>query len=385
MKLDVISAQDWRCLLEERSEIRVSILMPTHRAGAATQQDPTRLKNLLRQAEARLLELGISAGEAAALLTPAARLLTDPTFWRHQGDGLAIFLASGWQRVYRLPLRFKQRVTAGYHFAVKPLAPLLATDGRFYVLALSLHAVRLLEATRDGVRRLDLAGVPASFDEALGYQQYDSSLQAHSVSSPHQGRTAAAFHGHGDSDEERFKDDVARYFHLVAKALDGRLERGVPLVLAAVDSHFPLWRTAADLPELLEEGIPGNPEHLSDLELKQRAWQLVEPHFLRARDQALARYEELKGFGRASHVLEEIVPAAHQGRVEALFVAVDPERWGRFDPTTGEVELHEEPLDGDEDLLDAAAFHTLAHRGAVFGLETAKVPDGSLAAAVLRY
>lgn len=139
-------------------------------------------------------------------------------------------------------------------------------------------------------------------------------------------------------------------------------------MLAAVESHFPLWRAAADLPELLATGVPGNPERLSDLELQKRAWQVVEPHCLQARDEALARYEELKGLGRASHLLEEIVPAAHQGRVEALFVAVDPERWGRFDPATGEVELHEQPLDGDCDLLDAAS-----------------VPDGSLAAALLRY
>ncbi len=47
--------------------------------------------------------------------------------------------------------------------------------------------------------------------------------------------------------------------------------------------------------------------------------------------------------------------------------------------------MHAEPELGDEDLLDKAAFYTLARGGKVFTLDPGKVPDGGPAAAILRY
>jgi len=386
MTLDAVSSQTWKELLDERGATCVSIFLPTHRAGAEIQQDPTRLKNLLREAEQRLKNHGLDEEAVAALLAPAQELIDDHVFWRHQADGLALFLAPGFSRRFRVPLAFTERVVIGERFALRPLMPLLATSGRFYVLALSLQDVRLLEATQTGVRRIELEGVPKSFDEAMGYEEYDSSVQVHSSSSKRLGGRPAIFHGHGDGDEDRMNEDVLHYFQKLSKALDPYLtDREAPLVLAAVESHFPIYREANGHPTILAEGVPGNPDHLGDQELHGKAWQVVEPHFLAAREEALERYQELKGAGRSSSVIEEIVPAAHQGRIEQLFVAVEPERWGRFDPETAQVELREEPAQGDEDLLEAATFHTLTHRGEVFGLDADQVPDGSLAAAVLRY
>jgi hypothetical protein len=43
--------EDLMELISEQKGICVSIYMPTHRAGSETQQDPIRLKNLLKEAE----------------------------------------------------------------------------------------------------------------------------------------------------------------------------------------------------------------------------------------------------------------------------------------------------------------------------------------------
>jgi hypothetical protein len=49
------------------------------------------------------------------------------------------------------------------------------------------------------------------------------------------------------------------------------------------------------------------------------------------------------------------------------------------------IDLHDEQQTGDEDILDAAAVHTLLNSGTVYVLEPDEVPTDNPAAAILRY
>lgn len=385
MGTDIIAKEDWGLLLGERQGKCVSLFMPTHRYGAEIQQDPVRLKNLLREAEGQLEAAGLTPEEARELLSPMESLRDDPEFWKFQSDGLALFSSPGLFRSFRVPLDLEEEVRVGDRFQVRPLLPLLAGDGPFYILALSLHQVRLLEATRDDVRPIELPGVPGSFDEALGYDQYDKSVQSHTSSSTGLGRRSAIFHGHGDGDEERQKRDIQSFFRLVSEGLERFLKhREAPMVLATVEPHVPLYRAVNRHPVLLEEAIPGNPEAVADKDLHARAWPLVAPFFLKERDEALRRFTELQGSPRAASGLKEILPAAHQGRVEVLFLDRGKEGWGFFDPVTGKARIHSQRQNDDEDLLEMAAVHTLTQGGTVYALGEDQ-PLGAEAAAVLRY
>jgi len=148
---------------------------------------------------------------------------------------------------------------------------------------------------------------------------------------------------------------------------------------------FPLYREAGAHPNLLAEGVPGNPEGRRPEELQAEAWKIVEPYLLKARREAAKRFEELAGSPRASTDIKEVVPAAYQGRVEDLFVAAGRQIWGRFNPETQEVTVHQEQKAGDRDLLNLAAIHTFLHGGSVYAVEPADVPGGGVAAAVFRY
>jgi hypothetical protein len=157
-----------------------------------------------------------------------------------------------------------------------------------------------------------------------------------------------------------------------------------PLVLAGVESHFPIYREASRYGHLLPEGIAGNPELLSTAELHERGWSLVEPVFRRAQEAALAQYRQFAGTGNTSSQLAEILVAAGEGRVGTLFVARDAHRWGT-PPTDGQaLSLHDEREPGDTDLLDVAAAETLRRHGIVHVLGRERMPDGLEAAALLR-
>ena len=162
----------------------ISIFLPTHQAGQDTQQDPIRFKNLLREAELRLLDTEMGPQEVSALLQPAHALLEDTSFWQHQGDGLAVFIAPDDFHYYPLPFRVEKLLVIAQSYYIQPVLPLFTNNGHYYILAISQDQVRLFEGTRYSVGQIALPeGTPESLDEALKFDEPEKQLQAHSGAS----------------------------------------------------------------------------------------------------------------------------------------------------------------------------------------------------------
>jgi Bacterial archaeo-eukaryotic release factor family 7 len=362
----------------------VSLYMPAHRAGRETEQDPIRFKNLLRQAEERLLTKGMPSAQVRDLLKAPQRLLQDQAFWPHQSDGLAVFFSEDIFHFFRLPIEFAELVVISDRFHVKPLLPLLTSDGTFHILAISQNQLRLLEGTQHTVDEIDLGNVPETFSEALPDGFPEKQLQFHTGTPSGSGNRPAMFHGHDISND--IKNRIRQWFRTIDKEVGGLLsDAQSPLVLAGVDTLFPLYKEVNTYPHLMDEGIPGNPEGMKPEGLHQKAWTIVEPVFKKEREAGSARYRQLAGTRQTTTDVAEAVLAAHHGRIEVLFVAVDVQGWGRFDPEKDRVDVHESPEPGDEDLLDLSAIQTLLKGGTVYAVPPEGVPDQALVAAVLRY
>lgn len=394
--MDILDRKELEKLGTKQDGWHVSIYMPTHRVGDEIQQDPIRLKNLLTEAEEGLRAEGLRQPEVRSILKPGFDLLDDHIFWQHQSDSLVVLAAPDTFHTYRIPLDFEEKVIIGPRFHTKPLLPILSGEGRFLVLALSQDEIRLLQGTRFTVGEVDLENVPESLAEALRLEDPEARLQFHTTTGPGHGKggpptagtggqRGAAFHGTGDQSIDE-KARILRYFQLVDAGLQEALagER-VPLVLAGVDYLLPLYRQASGYDHILEEGIEGNPEQLSAPELHRRAWTLVQPRFLQEQEEAVQLYHELVNSNRASGELEEVVAAAHYGRVDTLFVPLDREQWGTFDASTNQLDVHTEMQPGDGELLDLAAVQTLINGGTVYAVESDRVPGKGVLAALLRY
>jgi hypothetical protein len=377
--MNLLTKEGLKVLIDHKQEFCISIFMPTHRMGAETMQGKLRLKNLLRDAKERLIALGMFSREADRLLKPVMAFLDNSPFWQCQSDGLAIFLTDGFLNYYRVPLTFEELVVVANRFHLKPLLPLLFNDGQFYVLALSQNNLRLFECTRFSVSDVELEGVPQNLDEAVRFDEPKKHLQLHT------GAGAAVFHGHGGGIDD-MKDQLLQYFRQIDKGISRYLQNeNAPLVLAGVDYLFPIYREANTYACLMDAGINGNPDEQKPEELQAKAWELIVPHFMRQRDDALARYRQLAGSGRTSSDVRTVVEAAFLGRVELLFVGVGVQRWGQFDQENGRAEIHAEAQPGDEDLLDLAAIQTLRNGGAVFASAPSEVPDEAPLSAVFRF
>jgi hypothetical protein len=158
-----------------------------------------------------------------------------------------------------------------------------------------------------------------------------------------------------------------------------------PLVVATVDHLIPIYRDANTYANLAEKGLTGNPKAVADEVLRDRALEVLDPRFGEERAAAAGRFEQLAGTGRTSRELDQVVVAAHQSRVDALFVPAGRQRWGRYDADSTAVEIHASEEPGDQDLLDLAAVQSLSRGARVFVVDPEEIPNGNEVAAVFRF
>jgi hypothetical protein len=390
--MELPTKEDLKRLSTARGAYCISIYLPTARKGVESLQGATRMKNLVREAERKLKGMGVDERAITRQIDSARTLAESYDFFQHQADGLAVFISpDGELTHYRIPIGFDEQVHVNGRFHLKPLMQVLALNGRFYVMALSRRAVRLFQATQFTISEIDLpAGIPRSLDEAMKYEDWS---RGHHLSPGSQGRGAGGiteFSGHGvdASDQENTKEDLRQFLQMVNRGvLDLIGTHNVPMIAAGLEYLHPVYAEANTYPHFLRDaGVRRSVDDLRPGELHEIAWAAMQPHFEAALHAALDRFGSLRGKGLASSRVEEVVPAASDGRVESLLVSVDAECWGRFDEQAHTVEVLENDTPGQgEDLLDFSAVRTLLTGGAVYAVPRDLLPDNTPLAAVFRY
>jgi hypothetical protein len=382
--MNTFSRNELKALMTKQEGYCISLFMPTYRAGAESQQNQIRLRNLLRAAEDKLLAGGCRPQEARTMLEPVQGLIGNVTFWRQQSDGLAVFISSGTFCYYCLPVNFDELIVVADHFYIKPLLQVLSSDNRFHILTLSQNENHLYEGTKQNIREIEIDTIPKSLAETLQYDESIKQIRFHR-GTPRGGERASMVSGHG-ADIEDSKENILKYFRQIDKGLrDFLRDEQTPLVLAGVDYLFPIYKEANTYPHLMTEGITGNPKGMTIEQLHRQAWSIVGPYFQKDEKDAIAQYRQSSGTGLTSKDIREIVPAANNGRVGLLFIMEGYQQWGIFDPGADSVQLHDIMEAGGEGLLDFAAIQTFLNGGVVFILPPEKMPDESPLAAVFRY
>jgi hypothetical protein len=369
-------------LLGEQEPPCITIQMPTHRHRPGTEQDPIRYRGLLRRA-AELLAADHPGRDVRKLLAPL-EALDDAPVWNHSLDGLAVFRSAGTAAAYRLPVPLPELVVVSDTFHTKSLVRFLQANRRYFVLSLSQNAVTLFVGTPHSLDPVEVAGLPAGLDDALGARDGEA---------PHRGvrggpaRGAGTVHfGHGAGGEEH-KGELVKYFRAVDGALAEVLrDETAPLVLAGVGYTRSLYREVSRTPGLLPEGVEGNVERASADEIRAKAWPIVERVFAAEIEERLAAFSDLLPRRRADTDLSTVARAVAHGRVRDLFVCEGQNVWGRLDRETGEIHLREGQVDSrDADILDDLAEMALMRGAAVRVLAPERMPGGAAVAAIFRY
>lgn len=342
------------------SSPRVTLYIPTPDTGPQAAIASDILRAQIKETVSRLTEAGVDRAEADEILAPASRLVGDSTWWREQSRGLVIFAAKGYHQAFRIPVEVTESLSVGDHFHLLPLARVLDTTGKCYVLTVSKNHVRLFDATRNTIEELPLGNIPASFDDVVD-DIPEKQLQAHPT-----GGGNMVFHGHADSNDTEWML-TEEFLREVGKGVGEELgtARSQPLVLASVAEYLPAFLDSCPYPAIHDTVIAGNHDRTGPEDLRSSAWSLLGEKVAAGEESELERARSLAHNGRGSFDVAEISRAATEGRVDTLFV---PPQFPAPDVTedTDVTGAPDTPVpSGAVELLDTAVADTIRNGGRV--------------------
>jgi len=383
--MDVLDQDYAAGLLDACGPPCLSLYQPTHRRHPENQQDPIRFRNLVKKLEESLLQ-EYTKDQIQPLLKPFLELADDREFWNHTLDGLAVLGAKGLFRVYELQRPVAELAVVADSLHTKPLVRILQSADRFQILGVSRQAIQLFEGNRDALDEIEPAkGVPQTITEALGEE----------LTEPHQtvasyggvgGSHSPMHHGHGGRESE-VDIDAERFFRAVDREVLKHHSKpsGLPLILAALPEHHHLFHQVSHNPFLIAESIDVHPDALTIDELRQRAWQVIEPHYLARLAALVEQFRTARSRDLGSDELTHVAKAVVAGRVATLLIEADREVPGRTDAATGAIEFGDLAHPEVDDVLDDLGALALKLGGEVVIVPAERMPTKTGIAAIYRY
>ncbi len=363
----------------------LSLYQPTHRRHPENRQDPIRFGNLVKELEASLLRK-YPDDETRLLLEPFEAIANDPDFWAHTLDGLAVLGGPGLFEVFQIQQPVAELAVVADSFHTKPLRRFLQSVRRYQLLGLSLNKVQLFEGDRNTLDEIDPApAVPQTMAEVLGDELTDPHSTVASYGGAGQSSTPM-HHGHG-AKKDNMQIDAERFFRAIDRAVLEHHSRpsGLPLILAALPEHHHLFRQVSHNPFLMAEGLTVNPDELSIDDLRERAWQAVEPQH-KERLAALAdEFAVAKSKDLGSDDMAQVAKAAAAGRVATLLIEADRQIASRLDGATGQVEVADLGDPEVDDQLDDLGELVVKMGGRVMVIPADQMPVQTGLAAIYRY
>lgn len=375
-------------LIEVEDNMCISMYFPTFKTGADIKQNAIRFKQRIREAEDKLYNMKLVKAEVEEILKPASNLVDETKFWQNQDEGLAIFINGEEINCFNLPFEVKERTVLSTKFFTSPLTQLFDGDEEYLILAISQNENRLFKASKQKIEEIEMKNAPKSVESMKNDDDPRSQLPIR-TSNPEGGNSLVYnMTTQGQANENDFnRNEITRYFRAIDESLEKYKKKNLPLIIASVEYLIPIFREKSKYPNIVDDYIRGNPEILDGKDLHEESWKIMKEKFMQIQNLAEEKYLQYKGQknGLSSNSLSKILPQAHKGQVETLFISEDLEKWGKFMPEKEKVQIFNDEKFDSEDLVGVVIQLTESRGGTVYSVPQEEIPDKEEIAAVLRY
>lgn len=382
----LLKKKEFEQLANVKSKYCISIFIPTHRAGKEVieSHDRLKLKKKTQELETRLEEKGLNEREREPYISDLKKLLDDSEFWRHQSDGLSVFITKDDLKYYSLPLYFDEFLYISEEFYLKPLLNLFNTDKKFFMLGLSLHDIKLYEATKYEIVQLEAdALTPENLTDAVGKDFKEKVLQMRTGQSEAGG---AVYHGHNMAKDFK-EEEVEKYLRNADKGLNEVLrEEKAPLVIFGDKNIANTFKNLSNYKYIHDNILSPDANNVDLFFLHEEAKELLQDYFEKEFQKKMNQFPELHRKGKASDALNEIIPASVNGKIDTLFVKQAETLPGKVDENELKIEIDSKISDENQCLLNLAAIQTFKQGGKVYVLHEDEMPGNKKTVnAIFRY
>jgi hypothetical protein len=363
----------------------ISLYQPTHRQHPDNEQDPIRYRNLLVEMETSLRET-YPIQQFRAILENFHSLSRDDSFWDHRTDGLAIFGSPERFEVLELQRPIQELLIVADSFHTKPLIRALQSANRYQILCLTRQDAKLYEGNRDALDPVPLTNFPSNIADVLGDQRSPTTQMVGSYGTRSGGGGTAVYHRHGPQ-TDTVEGDILRFFRAVDRGILEYHSRpsNLPLMLVALKEYHGPFREVSHNPYLMRDGIMLNPYALNTDELRERAWEKVEPQYLARLEGLKESFYNAQSQQVGSSDISDVAKAAIAGRVATLLVEADRVIPGTLDRMLGSIRPADLASENVDDMLDDLAELVLTKGGEVIVVPTEQMPTDSGLAAIYRF
>ena len=307
------------------SDCCVTIILSTHRTMPDNDKDSIVLKNLLKEAETRLL--ADYDKRYATTIMDRLNELAGGINHRLNLESLVLFVNENIAEYMRLPITVENRVVVDKTFATRDLVRALHRESAYYVLVLSRDKARLIEALNDKVTEEIENGFPV--ENAVLY--------------PSQRAEAAV--------ANRQTNLVREFFNQVDKQLNEVLkENFLPVIIYTEESNYPEYLKVADRKEAIIGQLNGNKLMDKAHHIIDEVWPLVKQLNTARNSQRLGELSAAVNSRNFATDFNEIWKAIEEGRGKTLFV-----QQGYFQPArllNNKIELVAPGETGQSGLID---------------------------------
>lgn len=278
----------------------VTVSLNTHRTHPDNLQDAIIMKNLLAEAETRVIaEFG---KRPVAHLLAKINGIAETIDINYNLDSLHIFLSNETTEIVKSPWETNQQgVHISDSFAIRPLVKAANRAQEYMILVLSQSGVSLYEAVNDAiVGEIKSEGFPFS-------------------ENPHY-----TTHADKASDSKLIDNLLREFLNKVDKAVvKVNQENGLPCVVVATEENFTKLMQVADKPRVycglhLIDYNNAKPVHLV-----KHTWEIVKKLQHAIRTEGIKEMKEAVSRGRVLTDLQDIYRAAIDGNAELLIVHQD--------------------------------------------------------------
>lgn len=340
-------------LATEKSNPCVTISLKTHRTHPDNQKDEIRLKNLVKEAEDRVVN-EFEKRSVAPLLEKLSAIANEIDV-NYNLDSLHIYLSNDTKEVIKSSWPTSENgVRIAETFDTRSLIKSYNRSEEYYILLLSQSGVTLYSANNDGINN-EIKNDDFPFSE-----------------NPH-------YNTHADkgSDSKHLDDLVREYFNKVDKALvKVSNETGLNCVVISTEDNYTRLQQVADKPSIYLGYANINYNKTNTQHLANQAWEIIQSLQKSRRAAAISEVREAVGKGAVLTDLQEIYQAAVDGRADLLLVHQDYNQpvLMKSDRTFDSITDITTP-GAIDDITSNIAWEVLAKNGRVFFTQQDEIKD----------
>lgn len=340
-------------LATEQNAPCVTISLDTHRTHPDSLQDEIVLKNLLKEAEERVIE-EYGKRSVASLLEKIENVTSeiDPNY---NLDSLHLFLSNDTQEIVKLAWSTSNDgVHISENFAIRSIIKSYNRSENYLILVLSQGGVQLYEAQNDGIVQ-EIKNDDFPFSQTPYYNTF-----------PDRG-----------SDAKHLDDLVREFFNKVDKALvKVHNETDLNCVVISTPENYGFLQQVADKPQVYIGHAAIDYNNSAPHHVVQQSWEIVAQLQHERRIAAIEEMKEAVGQGNVVTDLQEIYQAAIDGRGDMLIVHQDfSQPVNMIDDRTFDIIDDATIPFAIDDITSTIAWEVLSKKGRVFFTSQEEIKD----------